>query len=286
MLLAIQGGDMLAFLRAAHDDVAALHHIQVKGVHGVAGFQHDEVGDVHHVVDGAHASAVEVLAQPHGAGADTHVLDHPGDIAGAQVGSLNVHLHIVVDIAARLGHSDFGLVEGGAAGHSGLPCNAPHAQTVGAVGQHLEIHDGVVNAQDGLHIRAEGMLLLELKDARRAHGRVQFHRHAQLLGGAEHAFGHLSAHLALLDLHAAGQVRAVERHRGQHARAAVGRAADDVQGLLAAHIHHGAVQVVGVGVIHTGQHLANHHVVDLAAELLIPLDAVPDHNHLILIFLR
>ena len=53
--LAVQGGQLLALLRPADDDSAALHIAVVEGVHGLAVLQHDVVGDIHDVVDGAHA---------------------------------------------------------------------------------------------------------------------------------------------------------------------------------------------------------------------------------------
>ena len=279
MGLAVQGGDVLALHGPAHDDVMAFHHVQVKGVHGMTGFQHDEVSNVHHVVNGAHARPVQVLAQPHGGGPHPHVLDDPGHVAGAQVGVADLHLHIVVDVPAALLHGDFRLVEGGAAGHGGLPGHAPHAQAVRAVGQHLEIHHRVVDAQDGPHVRAQGIILLENQQARRAHGGVQLHGHAQLLGGAEHALAGHAAQLALLDLHAAGEPGAHLGHGHQDARLAVGRAADDLQGLALANVHGGYAQMVAVGMGDAGEHPAHHHVLHLGAQVFIALHAVAAHNH-------
>jgi hypothetical protein len=42
-------------------------------VHGLAVFHHDVVGDVHDVVDGAHAAGAYALPHPLGGGGDLHV---------------------------------------------------------------------------------------------------------------------------------------------------------------------------------------------------------------------
>ena len=81
--LAVQGGELLALLSPAHDDLAALHIAVVKGVHGLAVLQHDVVGDVHDVVDGAYAHGAQPLAHPLGGGGDLHVAYHPGGVPGA-----------------------------------------------------------------------------------------------------------------------------------------------------------------------------------------------------------
>ena len=45
----------------AHDDLAGRYIAVIKGVHGLAVFQHDVVGDVHDVVDGTHAVGAQTV---------------------------------------------------------------------------------------------------------------------------------------------------------------------------------------------------------------------------------
>ncbi len=144
----------------------------------MAGFQHNEIGNIHHVVDGAHTGAVKILPQPHGAGSYANVLDDPGNVPRAQVGGFHIHLHIIVHIAASFRHRDFRLVEGRAAGHSRFPSNAPYAQAVRPIGQHFKVHYGVVNAQNRLYIAANGILFLEFQNAGCTDGGIQLYRHA------------------------------------------------------------------------------------------------------------
>ena len=52
---AVQGADGLPFRGAAHDHLSALDLAGIEGMERLAGFKEDEVGDVHHVVDGLEA---------------------------------------------------------------------------------------------------------------------------------------------------------------------------------------------------------------------------------------
>ena len=104
-LIAVQGLDGLPVPGGADDDVAALHAGEVKGVHGLAVFQHHVVGDVHDVVDGADAGVAQPFPHPCGGGLDLHVLHHPGGVPGAEVAVLNVDVHQFGDgAAAALDH--------------------------------------------------------------------------------------------------------------------------------------------------------------------------------------
>ena len=62
-------------LRAAHDDGAAPHAVEIERVNRVAELEEDQVGDVDDVGDGAHAEAREPVAEPRRRGPDLDV-DH------------------------------------------------------------------------------------------------------------------------------------------------------------------------------------------------------------------
>ena len=92
---------MFALFGTADDDLAALDVPEVKGVHGLAGLQKDEVCDVHDVVDGAHAGALDAAFHPVGRFLDPEVFDHPSHIAGAEVEVLHGDLHAVIGVATH-----------------------------------------------------------------------------------------------------------------------------------------------------------------------------------------
>ena len=58
----VQGGQGLAVLGFPHHDLAGGNIAVIKGVHGLAVFQHDVVGDVHDVIDGTHAVGAQTAA--------------------------------------------------------------------------------------------------------------------------------------------------------------------------------------------------------------------------------
>ena len=97
--LAVQGGELLALFGQADDDLTALHIAVVEGVHGLAILQHNVVGNVHDVVDGAHAHAAQPLPHPLGGGGDLHVAHHAGGVAGAQVGGGGLHIQQLHQVA-------------------------------------------------------------------------------------------------------------------------------------------------------------------------------------------
>ena len=71
--------------------------------------------------------------------------------------------------------------------HGGaLARQSPDAQAVGAVGQHLEVHNVVAQAEDVLYVGAGGVFLVENEDALLAAVGVQAGGNVQLRAGAEH----------------------------------------------------------------------------------------------------
>ena len=82
----------------------------------------------------------------------------------------------------------------------------------------------------------------------------------QFVLGADHAFRDLATDLAFLDgdvFVAKPKLSADGGHEHLLACRHVGRAAHDVQRFLAAAVYGGDVQVVGVGVVDAGEHLAH-----------------------------
>ena len=59
----------------------------------------------------------------------------------------------------------------------------------------------------------------------------------------------------------------------------VGCAADDLDGFLAADVHHADVQVIGIGMIHTGNNMADNDLVKLLAGLVHAFNGGAGHDH-------
>ena len=280
MLLAIQRGQLFARICATHHDGLILHAGQVERMHRMAGLHHHEIGNIHDVVDRAHARAVEIFAHPLRAGADLHVRDHA--CAVARAGRVVQHLDLCVILKFALAvllNADFRhhkmLVQHGGA----FTRQSPHAQAIRTIRQNFKIDHLVAQSEHLVRVRAGRDVLEHLKNTFIADMRIQAGGNIQLGAGAQHTAGNLPAHLALLDLHAARQVRTLERRRHAHARVHVRRAAYDLDRLFLTDVHHADVQVVGIGMIHAGKHLAYDHVVKLRAGLFHALDGRAGHNH-------
>ena len=245
--VAVQGGEGLAILRPADDDLAALHVAVVKGVHGLAVFQHHVVGDIHDVVDGADAHAPQPLPHPLGGGGDLHVPHHPGGVPGAQVGVRGLHVQQLAQgtFGAALHHrlmEPQGLIEGGRR----LPGQTDDAEAVGPVGGDLKLHHMVVGVDDGLDVVA-GFHILLPKD--------------------EDAVGDAVGELGLLGVQVLQSADGIGLGVVGHHVAFVDVAADGVRRCGGpAQVQTGMVAAVGLG--SALQHLCGHHgAVDLVARL-------------------
>ena len=60
-LVAVQGGERSAFRQVFHDDFAALDFVSIECVHRLPDFEHDVLGDIHHIVDGTHTDGFQVI---------------------------------------------------------------------------------------------------------------------------------------------------------------------------------------------------------------------------------
>ncbi len=56
---------------------------------GLAHFEHDVVGDVNNVIDGAKTDRREAALHPGGAGADLYVSNDAGGVLGAEIGGID-----------------------------------------------------------------------------------------------------------------------------------------------------------------------------------------------------
>jgi len=146
---------------AAHDDLLAAHLAKVEGMHGVAVFQHDVVGDIHNAVDGAQARAVQIFTHPQGRGRDAHILDDTRGITGTQVGCVHTHLHLVVNVAAGFGDRKLRGMKFRSQCGGGFTRDTKGAQAIRTVCENLKVHGIVVNAKNGADVAADGIILIK-----------------------------------------------------------------------------------------------------------------------------
>ena len=155
--------------------------------------------------------------------------------------------------------------------------------TVRTVGQDLEVHDLVVDAEDRPYIRPQRVLLVKDEDALVPDGRVQIDRYIQFGARTEHAVGFDATQLAFLDVLAAGQDCAALGHGYQRALEDVWRARYDLQHLVP-YVHLADDHVIRIFMLDDGQDAAHDDVLHLCAHVLNALDAGAVHDHLFFIF--
>ena len=130
-------------------------------MHGLAVFEHDVVGDVDDVVDGAHTAVAQSLAHPARRRSDLDVFHHARGVARAEVAVLNVNVDKVGDAAAaavRLGRVQ---LKGALERRARLAGKANDGKAVGAIRRDLKLDDGIVKAEDVRHVEARlGVLFL------------------------------------------------------------------------------------------------------------------------------
>ena len=222
-------------------------------MHRLAALEHHVVRHVHEQAERAHAARLEALGHEIGGWTVLDGGDHARRVARAAHRVLDDHLHLVVDVRVGFREVDGRHLERTPQHGGELAREADHAQRVGAVPGHFDVKDrlGLLAAHHVAHERADRRLGRQLHDA----GVVAAGKR-ELLGAAEHAERLHAAQLALLDLEpAVRHDRADLRKRRLEARAAVRRAADDLERLLAVR-DRGLVQVRAL------DHLAREHLGD------------------------
>ena len=116
-------------------------------------------------------------------------------------------------------------------------------------------------------------------------GEVVLRRHAEFLGRAKHAVRLNTAQLALFDLHAARQMRAVQRCGDIVAHMDVPRAGDDLHGLSLTDVDLADPHVVGIFMALHLENFADDHVLEVFVGTLDGLDLRAGERHLVVEFL-
>ena len=257
---------------------------------GLSQLEKHEIGDVHQVVFGGNARSPQAVLHPFGRRAYLTILDRNTRIArcGFAVFHLHVDLQIVVidGESAHVGPLQLdGLALAFKIGRQ-ITCHADMRRRVDAVGSQSDADDIVVFQLQVLPGRlADFRVGRQLHDARMRSSDTQF------VLGAEHPERLHAPDLAALDLELLLAAVGVEHRTHRSAKdletlPTVGSTADDLQRSLAAYIHRRQMQMVRIGMIRAGQHLADHDAgksaanrFDLFEALDLQADIGEDRRH-------
>ena len=283
--VAIQSDQSFTLHSFTDDDLLGGNIAIVKGMHGLTVFQHDIVGDIDDVVNGADTVGTESLAEPLGGGGDLHIANHTGGVAVAESICGNLYIDHVRKLTLCAATDDrlvvlHRQVEGGGR----LTGKANERIAVGTVVGDFEFYHRVIIADDGVDVITGLAILFQNPDAVLDGIGNVVEGQVQLLNGAEHAIGDLTPELALGNLDTAGETGIVKSGGNQVTLLHVLCAGDDLYRLFLAHIYLTDPHVVGVGVALNGQDLAYDNIADLSIQPFIGLDLLTGYGESFYIF--
>ena len=269
--LSIQRGEGLASSSAANFDRGTGHLVRIKGVQGLTEVVKDVVGDVHHVVLGFDANGPQPLLHPIRGWADGDIRQGHTEVQRGAFGIFDVQGNGACSFGQRQAGHVPEVGYGGALAVSPIPfprCaqvpgHPPVAHGVRSVRGQADF-DAVVGlqAQSG---RCGGpccQAAVQDQDA------VVIGADAELIFRADHPHRHLSTNLALLDFEGLALQRVARASHGGHHHLLtgghVGRSADNRERFAVAHVHGGDAKSIRIGVLLTGQDLADHHAFEAA----------------------
>ena len=256
-------------------------------MHRLAILDHDVVRDVDDVVDRADACRAKTLPHPLGTGRNFDVFHHAGRVPQAKIVCRDLDIEKVSQAAFRAAlHNGLMMAHGNVERRRRLAREAEKGIAVRAVVRDLEFYDGVVVADDFVHVLADlYALVIEDPDAVFIGRRAVVDGEAELFERAQHAVRLHAAELSLRDVDAAGKIGIVLGNGDKVAFRYILRAGDDLKGLALADVYHADPHVVGVFVLGHGQNLADDDIFDVLVHACGRLDLLTGDGHDLVVFL-
>ena len=211
--LPIQCGELAACLGGIYDDLAAGKASDVVSMHRLPVFHHNEIGNVHHIVDRTHPCRHQSLLQPPGGLLDLDVFDDSGGKPSAQI-RLDGDLDVIAGLFIGSGTLSVGILHSCPEGGRRLSRHAQHGQAVRAIRGDLKIDHTVLKFQCLRKVRAQLVRPVTRQQPDTVLGDIggDFVIKAQFLRTAEHAVTVNAPQLPAVDFHATLYLRlSVER---------------------------------------------------------------------------
>ena len=144
-LLAIEGNKLFALFCTAHNQSVACNLVCIISMHRLAKLQHNIVGNVNYVADGAHAAGTQTALHPFGRRHDFDILQHAGSKAGAQLRCVNFNVYIIAGLTCGSFLNVHSRHFQWAAGNSAdFTRQADNAEAVGTVAGQVDINNGII----------------------------------------------------------------------------------------------------------------------------------------------
>ena len=266
--LAIESQQLLARLRAAHDEIAR-DLLRVEDMERAGAVEGEVIGDVDQRIDGPQADFLQALLHPVGRGA---VLDAAHKAHGEEGRQMSVGGGEIEGHAHRTGEGarhglDLAVLQAAKASGGEIARHPMNARRIRAVGGEVDFDQRLVEARIGHiglpHRRVGG----QFDDALMVVGEFQ------LEGRAEHAIGFDAANDALAQGDSlGGNIGPWGREDAFQPRARIGRPADHLNGRIAARIHEADAQPVRIGMGLGFDHMGDDEILQLLSRIRHMLD--------------
>ena len=248
---------------APDDDVMVTDSVVVEGMHRLTQFEHHVVGDVHQVVDRAHAGGRQPFLHPRRRRNDLDVLDQRQSEAATKIRGGDLDRGAPLDGGSRPRRGDIGRTQGGAGKRRDLAGHPEDGQGIRAVRSEVEYEDPVPEDLPERRPRRAGHV--EYQDALVFHGQPQFRFRTH------HPSGHHPADARFLQLArtpgpGVGEHRPLRGKRDVLSGGNVRRPADD-RLRFPALVHGDQSEAVGIRMGTDFQDPPDDHAVPVAADL-------------------
>ncbi len=291
----VKGDKFFTVVCRVDNNLFAGKAFDVKRVHRLTVFEHDEVGDIDDIVDRTHARVDQSSLQPPRGILHLDVLDDSGHVSSAER-RLDFDLDIVLGMSFFVLAGSFRIPQLGTEGRRRFSCHTDHGQAVRTVRSDLKVDDRVFELHRFGEIAAERIFLFEDPDAVFLVDRNDLVFKAQFPERAEHAVGFHAAETALGDHRAAFLLRlsvdrtrdmaAVQRDRNIRALKYVRRAGHDLYRLRAADIDLTNDQFIRVRMRLDLCDPADHNAFHLFPDQLQRFQVGTGHDHAVTEFFR
>ena len=267
-LNAIKRYERSALLASANDDLATLNLIGIESVQGLTQLEQNIVCDIDQIILGIDAHSAQRILQPLGRGSDLATRNRYTCIARCSLRILNLDFDLQIVIIDRE------LIN---RRPSQLDLLAVSCQICRQVARYADVRRCVDTVGGQTDTNQIVVLDIEILLSRHTYGGVGRQlldtivvgANAQLIVGTQHTERLDATNFTLLDFESLGFAHRVEHRTDsctEHLQACthVGGTANDIERLACTDIDRRYVQVVRIGVIDAGQHLADNHTCQTA----------------------
>ena len=259
MLLAVESLEGCALGHGLHHNLVACHHVSIEAVQRLTVGEHHVVGNVNYIVYRSQAYGCQAVLKPFRRLLDIAACDADARIAAASLRILYDHIDgkgVVINGERRVTRTmEAGLIAIALEPCIEVACHAPVRQCIGAVGGDINLYEPVALQVVILGSRCSHHCIVGQHDdtvVRRAHSYfVLSTYHAERLHTAQLRLLYLELLVAVVEH--TPQVGNDNLLSGSH----IWCAADNLAWCLASQVNGSHVQVVGVGMSLTGEHLTD-----------------------------